>query len=356
MELPEGDVGLGDPVAGVDLGAVELAAAQQAARSVAGVGDMASYLATQVGDASHQDVAGPLLDGAAASGVVLRRGTVLASWGDPTRVEMAFSVTKSVLSLVAGLAHDDGLLSLDEPVSRRVGLSQFESAHAQLITWRHLLDQTSQWEGELWGKPSSVDAQSTRDGTESAGGPPGEGWAYNDVRVNLAALALTALMGRSLADILRDRILGPIDGSSSCSWHGYADSFVIVDGVRTQVVSGGAHWGGGLWINALDLARIGHLCLRSGRWGQRRVLSSTWMEQLWTPCRAKSNYGLSWWLNDDRSVWPGAPATGRCARGNGGRHLLWVDPARDLVVCSRWGDEVERLLLAVTGAVQPTVP
>jgi len=45
---------------------------------------------------------------------VVRRGAVVASWGDPTRVEMAFSATKSVLSLVAGVAYDDGTLSLDE--------------------------------------------------------------------------------------------------------------------------------------------------------------------------------------------------------------------------------------------------
>lgn len=353
MEILEDGVRLGDPVGDVDLGAVELAAAQQATRSVAGVGDMASYLATQVGDVSHRDVLGPLLDGSGASGVVVRRGTVLASWGDPTRVEMAFSATKSVLSLLAGVAHDDGMLSLDEPVSRLVDLPQFASAHGQLITWRHLLDQTSQWEGELWGKPTSVDVQSTREGTESPGGPPGEGWAYNDVRVNLAALALTALMGRSLADVLHERILGPIGASSSWSWHGYPNSFMTIDGAPTRVVSGGAHWGGGLWISALDLARIGHLCIRMGKWGHDQVLSSTWIDQLWTPCRVKPNYGLSWWLNDDRSVWPAAAATGRCARGNGGRHLLWVDPARDLVVSSRWGNNVESLLLAVTSAVEP---
>lgn len=67
-------------------------------------------------------------------------------------------------------AHDDGTLSLDVPVSRCVDLPQFANAQGQLITWRHLLDQTGQWEGVLWGKPTSVDAQSTREGTESPGG------------------------------------------------------------------------------------------------------------------------------------------------------------------------------------------
>jgi len=351
--IVEGGGGLGDPWAGVDAPALARVVRDQSGRPVAGPEDMASYLAAAVSDASHREVVGPLLDGAGASGVVLRRGAALARWGNPARPEMAFSATKSVLSLVAGVAYDDGLLRLDEPASRSVSLPQFTGAHGQRITWRHLLDQTSQWEGELWGKPTAVDAQSTREGTESAGGPPGAGWAYNDVRVNLTALALTALLRRPLPEVLRSRVMEPIGASSSWSWHGYTDSVVNIDGQPVPVVSGGAHWGGGLWISALDLARIGQLCLRGGQWGARRVISPQWIEEMWAPCRVKPNYGLSWWLNDDRTVWPAAPATGRCARGNGGAHLLWTDPARDLVISSRWGAEVEALLAGVSAAVEP---
>jgi CubicO group peptidase (beta-lactamase class C family) len=328
---------------------------EQSERPVPGVQDMASYLDAAVSDISHREVSGALLDGQGPSGVVVRRGAVVASWGDPDREEMAFSVTKSVLSLVAGLAFDDELLRLDEPVCRSVGLPQFGDAHGQNITWRHLLDQTSQWEGELWGKPTWVDAQSTREGTESAGGPPGTGWAYNDVRVNLTALALTVLFRRSLPEVLRERIMDPVGASSGWSWHGYADSVVkLDDGRSVPVVSGGAHWGGGLWISALDLARIGQLCLRRGQCGERRLLSARWMEEMWRPCPIKPNYGLSWWLNDHLTVWPKAPSSGRCARGNGGGHLLWVDPARDLVVSSRWGAEVQSLIAEVSRAVELT--
>lgn len=168
--------------------------------TLAGVDDMASYL-----------------DGQGAGGVVVRRGTVIASWGDSTRAEMAYSATKSVLSLVAGVLFDDGRLRLDEPVSRSVDLPQFADSHGRAITWLHLLDQTSQWEGELWGKPTRGDAQSTREGTESAGDPPGEGWAYNDVRVNLTALALTVLAGRALPQVLRERVMAPIGASDGWS-------------------------------------------------------------------------------------------------------------------------------------------
>ncbi|WP_405825905.1 serine hydrolase [Streptomyces sp. NBC_01390] len=349
-----GDVG--DPWAGVDAARLARAAKEQAERTVPGIQDMRSYLASQVSDVSHREVLGPLLDGQGASGVVVRSGVVLASWGDPERTEMAFSATKSVLSLVAGLAFDDGLLRLDEPVWRSVDLPQFAGAHARRITWRHLLDQSSQWEGELWSKPTWADAQSTREGTESAGGPPGAGWAYNDVRVNLTALALTVLLRRPLPEVLRERIMEPLRASSGWSWRGYADAAVEIEGRRVPVVSGGAHWGGGLWINALDLARIGQLCLRNGQWDGCRLLSAGWIEEMWRPCPVRPDYGLSWWLNDHRTVWPKAPSTGRCARGNGGGHLLWVDPARNLVVSSRWGAEVESLLAEVSAAVEPTPP
>ncbi|MEK2477997.1 serine hydrolase [Streptomyces noursei] len=338
---------------GVDAAALAQAVRAQAGRPVPGIADMASYLTAQVSDASHREVVGPLRDGRGPGGVVVRRGTVIAAWGDPTRAEMAFSATKSVLSLVGGVAFDDGRLRLDEPVVESVDLPQFAGPHGRAITWRHLLDQTSQWEGELWGKPTWADAQSTREGTESAGGPPGEGWAYNDVRVNLTALALTVLSGRALPEVLRERVMTAIGAVGDWSWHGYRNSVVDLDGARVPVVSGGAHWGGGLWISALDLARIGQLCLRGGEWDGQRVLSRRWIEELWTPCGVKPNYGLSWWLNDNRTVWPRAPRTGRCARGNGGNHLLWVDPARDLVIASRWGAEVEDLLVEVSKAVAP---
>ncbi|MFE6685671.1 serine hydrolase domain-containing protein [Streptomyces sp. NPDC057743] len=344
----------GDAWAGVDDDALARAVRRQADRPVPGVEDMATYLAAQVADASHREVLGPLLNGGGPSGVIARRGRVVASWGDPHRVEMAFSATKSVLSLVAGVGFDDGLLGLDEPVHESVRLPQFADGHGRGITWRHLLDQTSQWEGVLWSKPTSVDAQSTREGTESPGGPPGEGWAYNDVRVNLSALALTTLLGRPLPEVLRTRVMQPIGASASWEWHGYREAYVdLDDGTRAPVVSGGAHWGGGLWINALDLARIGHLCLRGGRHANDQIFSRSWIDALWTPCRVKPNYGLSWWLNDEGTVWPKAPTTGRCARGNGGAHLLWVDPARDLVISSRWGADVESLIAEVSEAVRP---
>ena len=314
--------------------------------------DIDAYLAEQVADDSHREVVGPLLAASGGSGVVRVAGRVAASWGDEKVPEMAFSVTKSVVSVVAGLAFDDGLLIPDQAVHEVVDAEEFRGAHNSRITWRHLLQQSSQWEGELWGKPTHVDAQSSREGTETHGTPPGEGWAYNDVRMNLLAYALTLLFRRSLADVLRDRVMVPLGASDRWSWHGYRTSATVIDGRPVEVVSGGAHWGGGLFIPAYDLALLGQLFLDDGMSGGARLLSSQWIEQSWSPCPVKPEYGYLWWLNDDRIPWPGAPSTGRSARGNGGRHLLWVDPARDLVLASHWTEEPRALIREVSSTVR----
>jgi CubicO group peptidase (beta-lactamase class C family) len=313
--------------------------------------DIGSYLAGQVADASHRKVVGPLLPASGGSGVVNVAGRQVAAWGDPDVPEMAFSVTKSVVSVVAGLAYDAGLLSPHQRVHQVLDLTEFSGPHQAGITWEHLLQQTSQWQGVLWGKPTSADAQSFREGSEVHGTPPGQGWAYNDVRMNLLTYALTVLFGRSLQDVLREQVMQPLGASTTWSWHGYPDSVVGLGGRDVPVVAGGAHWGGGLFISARDLARIGQLYLHGGMHDRRRLLSEKWIELSWTPCPVKPEYGYLWWLNHQQIPWPGAPRTGRSARGNAGRHLLWIDPARDLVLASHWTEAPADLIRDVSTTV-----
>jgi CubicO group peptidase (beta-lactamase class C family) len=331
--------------------ALDQIAAECPARWTIGAADIETYLAAQVSDASHREIIGPLRASTGASGVVWVDGEEIARWGDADRPEMAFSVTKSVVSVVAGLAFDDGLLVPDQPVHEVVDITEFEGPHRNRITWRHLLQQTSQWEGELWGKPTGVDAQSFRERTEVHGTPPGEGWAYNDVRMNLLTYALTLLLRRPLPEVLRERVMEPLGASDGWSWNGYRTSFIQLGGRPVEVVSGGAHWGGGLIISARDLALIGQLFLGRGIHGRHRLLSAEWVGQSWAPCPVKPEYGYLWWLNDSEVTWPGAPSTGRSARGNGGRHLLWVDPARELVLASHWTDDALSLIRDVSSAV-----
>lgn len=333
----------------VDLGAIHDAVTCAARRGTRGIEDIAEFHAAQVADRSHLEVLGPLLPGDGPSGLVGFRGKILAAWGDVTRPEMCFSVTKTLLSLVAGVSYDRGLMrDVDSPVAATVELPLRVDPE---LTWKHLLQQTSGWAGELWGKPTSVDAQSLRGGGSADRAEPGAAWAYNDVRVNLLALALTVLWRRPLDDVARAELFAPLGASDTWSWHGYRDSVVTVDGTDLPVVSGGAHWGGGLWASAADLLLLGELLLGRGSWCGKRLLSAEWIDASWQPCAANPDYGFLWWRNDRRRVFPEAPASGRCARGCGSRHLLWVDPDRDLVIVSHWSESVESLVRDVSNAI-----
>lgn len=246
-------------------------------------------------------VIGPVKDRGGPAGLILRNGAIAARWGDVRRVDMTFSATKSYLALCAGIAVDDGLIpDVHAPVRELVDDGGFDGPQNREITWAHLLQLTSEWEGELWGKPDWVDHnrdlaakpdQPSRKGEKRPLRRPGTHWEYNDVRVNRLALALLRVFGRPLPEVLRERVMDPIGASDGWVWHGYENSWVEIGGRRMQSVSGGAHWGGGLWIDALDHARVGLLMLRRGVWQGRRILSEAWIDACLTPCPLNRDYG-----------------------------------------------------------------
>src|SRR5262245_35931533 len=136
--------------------------------------------------APDNEVLGPVTPRGGASGIVYRGGKVIAEWGDTTRADMTFSVAKSFLALLAGLAVGDGLIkSLDDKVG-------FGGEQNQDITWRHLLTQTSEWQGTLFDKEDRIDhnrvvglqVADAPKGTRRALKKPGTHYEYNDVRVN----------------------------------------------------------------------------------------------------------------------------------------------------------------------------
>jgi len=279
------------------------------------------------------------------AGLILKEGRLVAEWGDTRRVDHSFSVAKSFLSIVAGAAWDRGLFELDERVAESAGHADddgFESEQNASITWRHLLQQTSEWEGTLFDRPDSIDRNR---GVGKTGGPgkgehreletPGTHWEYNDVRINRLALSLLRLWSKPLPRVLAHEVLDPVGATRTWEWHGYHNSDVAVEGRTMKSVSGGGHWGGGLWGSARDLARAGHLLLNRGRWGDQRLLSTEWVEHATAPCEANPNYGFLLWLNGDRTLWPSAPESAYAMLGHG-QNVVWVDPEHDLVVVLRW--------------------
>jgi hypothetical protein len=79
--------------------------------------NMAAYMAEILRGQSHAELIGPIADAGGENGLVLRAGEVVEEWGDVERADMCFSVAKSFLSAVAGLAFDRGLIAdVHEPV------------------------------------------------------------------------------------------------------------------------------------------------------------------------------------------------------------------------------------------------
>lgn len=292
-------------------------------------------------------VLGPTKPRAGSSGMVIRGGYIVAQWGDTKRVDMTFSAVKSYLSTVAALALDDGLINgIDDPLQNYVTDGKFDSEHNRSITWHHLLQQTSDWQGSLWDTPDWAD-RPVGDTLEQQQNrelyPPGTHFKYNDVRVNLLAYSLLQVWREPLPQVLKNRIMDPIGASTTWRWHGYENSWVDLDGQRMQSVSGGGHFGGGLFISAEDHARFGLLFLRKGNWNGQQLFSQNWIEQLIQPTEARQDYGYMWWLNTNKERLPAAPESAYYAAGFGGNYI-YVDNENDLVIVLRWIPDIAAVI------------
>jgi CubicO group peptidase (beta-lactamase class C family) len=337
-----------------------------------------------------------------ASGLIIKSGYIVAEWGEPDRVDQTYSVTKSFVTTTVGLAYDRKMIAslsdsvykymppvvalrgapgavpalvpvpasatgaantntAETPAPKGVAfnafevLEPFESEHNRKITWEFLLRQTSEWQGTLWGKPDwadrprgDIEQWKTRPRPE-----PGTVYTYNDVRVNLMALASLMVWRRPLPQVLKEYVMDPIGASNSWRWYGYDNSWVVLDGQLVQSVAGGAHWGGGLIINSTDMARFGLLTLRKGKWGDKQILSEAWLALATSPGKANDAYGFAnFFLNTGKKAIPSAPASAFYHLGNG-NNVIYVDREHDLVIVARWMNNLRAMDGMVKALTQP---
>src|SRR4051794_7813853 len=304
--------------------------------------DMTQFLTNSFGKEPFFSLIGPIKDRGPASGIITRHGYIVAEWGDPNRADITNSVTKTFLTTVVGLAWQRGLIKDVNDYARDYmppHVTLFESEHNKNIKWDHLLRQTSDWQGTLWDRPDWADRPVgvTREEQEHRKlYEPGTHFKYNDVRVNVMALAALQVWRRPLPEVLREEVMEPIGASSTWRWYGYDNSWVDIDGAKVQSVSGGGHWGGGMFINAWDMARFGYLFLRNGKWNDRQIVSEKWIQMARTPGPANKDYGFAnWYLNTDRKPLPAAPATVVRFVGNGS-NIVYIDWDNDIVAVFRW--------------------
>ncbi len=284
---------------------------------------------------------GPTKRRGGPAGMILKDGYIIAKWGDTKRVDMTFSVTKSFLSTTALIAREKNLITgFDEPVVNYVWDDTFEGEHNSKITWKHLLQQNSDWSGQLWGgfdwadrppQDQTIDEWRSRELHE-----PGTYFKYNDVRVNVLAYSLLNVFRMPLPKILKENIMDPIQASQSWRWFGYENSWTTIDGLKMQSVSGGGHSGGGMFINTEDMARFGLLFMNNGKWKERQLISENLITEAMQSSSPNPNYGYMWWLNSERDRnMENIDTHIFYAAGFGGNFIV-VDQKNNMVIVTRW--------------------
>lgn len=328
---------------GVDQAAIETVRDSALAFEYRGPVDLRQAILKGFEREPYHKILGPTKRRGKPAGMILKGGKLVASWGDTKRVDMTFSVTKSYLSTVAGLAYDAGLIKdMEDKVIDYVWDGTFDGRHNATINWEHLLHQSSDWTGQLWGgydwndrppKEGDIDDWKLRKLNT-----PGTVFEYNDVRVNVLAYSLLQVWRKPLPQVLKEEVMDPIGASSTWRWFGYENSWTNVDGIKMQSVSGGGHSGGGIFISAEDHARFGLLFLNKGMWDGQRIVSEEWIEMAMKPSPSDSRYGYMWWINPDGSDrMSHLSPNGFYAAGFGGNYII-VEPEEDLVIVMRWCD------------------
>ena len=361
---------------GLDVAKIQEAIAFHKANEIKNPRSMEQSHYQSFGKEPYGFATGAFADRGEPTGVIIYKGYIVAEWGEPSRCDMTHSVTKSFLSTVVGLAVDKGLIRhvndtvapymppielYNQPIMRSADdfgkpelLTPFETPHNRTITWDNLLRQTSDWEGTLWGKPEWADRPDSN-ATKWLTRPrnkAGAVYEYNDVRVNALALAATSVWRKPLPQVLKENIMDAIGASNTWRWTGYRNSWIVLDGQPVQSVSGGGHWGGGMFINAFDMARFGLLTLNKGNWNGRTLISEQWIKQATTPTSCQPTYGyMNYFLNTDHKLLPSAPLSSYYHLGNG-TNMVYIDSEHDLIMVVRWIDNkaldgmVKRVLAA----------
>ncbi|SEP92844.1 CubicO group peptidase, beta-lactamase class C family [Azotobacter beijerinckii] len=255
---------------------------------------------------------------------------------------LLWSISKSLLACLLGSAYGEGRFRLDDPAARYYPPL---AAHPELRL-RHLLNWTSglAWEEDYEYAPltSSVLAMLYTRGRKdmagfaaqhAAGVAPGTRFSYSSGdSILLAATLKGMLVAGQYADYPWRALFEPL-GITSAVWER--------DAAGTFV---GASYA---YMNARDLARVGLLMLRDGRWGERRLLPADWVafNRAPVPGYRPRPEGLvpggHWWLNlpleGAPQPWPDVPADAFAALGHWGQ-ALYVLPAERLVIV-RFADD-----------------
>lgn len=291
-----------------------------------------------VDQAVLDDLAGQAEAGGSDCLVVTRDGQIVGEWywngTNEDSEREAFSVTKSITSTLVGIAQEQGLLDIDQPVSDFI--TEWVGTPSEDVTIRNLLVNDS---GRFQTAESDYVQMAIHeaDKTGYAIGLEqqheiGIVWVYNNAAIQVLEEVLERATGVDMHEYARTELFDPLG----------MDSSIITDEAGNTLAFMGAQ------MSCRDMARFGLLFLRDGEWVNEQIVPTEWVEDATSPSTDLNvGYGYLWWLlgqGDDEPMEtaPGQgaiPSTGTpafAALGLGGQ-VIAVIPEHDLVV-TRLGD------------------
>ncbi len=302
---------------------------------------------------------------------------------DREKISTVFSVSKSVTSLMAGIAVDDGFIeSVHDPVTKYIPELARRDPHWSRLTVEHLLDMRAGFRFDenysgLFSKSAALYY-----GTNHLGKmkrmrfEDDDTYDYDSATTAMLGLVVQRAVGRNMAEYMQERVWTPLGMENRATWS--------IDDRRHRMTKSDS----GLNTTARDLAKIGRLYLHGGEWNGVQIVDSAWVARSVTPNPANGGYQYQWysqdlWLrsfaNPDREdgLWPDRESATAWAReaaqkedcphwrvyGNERgwwcitylkpfyalgimKQVLWVDPAKNLIMVrlGETGDkEYERL-------------
>ena len=262
---------------------------------------------------------------------------------DRQTLQTSFSVAKSVLSTLIGVAIDEGVIdSLDEPVTTYLPELAERDARFERITLRHLVTMSSGLryvEQSLplpWGDDISTyygtDLRDLALNGTNIERAPGEAWLYNNYNPLLLGLVLERATGMSVSEYMSSRLWRPLGAEFDATWSLDSEG------------SGFEKMESGLNAAPTDYARFGLLFLHGGEWNGARIVSEGWVRAATardTSADPAEHYQYFWWIDTER---PGR----FYAVGNLGQYV-YVAPDADAVIVRNgrdWGVEHDTWLAA----------
>lgn len=210
------------------------------------------------------------------------------------------SGTKSVVSMIAGVAVTHGLLDVEAPIGNYLPEGEGDAAH-RAITVRSLLTQSSGLDQAILSEafPSLLDV--TVDAPKTALDAPilhpqGERFQYSQLGPDLLGYVLQNAVGEDLQSFAQRELFDPI-GIAPNDYYWARD--------RTGHTYGFAL----LFLPPNDFARLGMLMANNGSWNGREVISADYIAALREPSASNPCYGFLFWLNKTPCTGPSVPST-----------------------------------------------